>query len=366
MFSKTHTTAAAIALIAAIALLATGAAADAGDYHVYSCRTPAGESAPADGWSGSKTGTYAYAEDNCAKPDGALTAALGDQAARTANTDSATWAFSAPPGSRISNAVLWRAGDADGGAAINATYQYWLAGPSQADVFEECLNALGCTSGRGDPNVPMAPGNRVEVPEANRAANLFAVASCGGVSEYKCKEGQGDPNNYAAVVYVFAADITLEQAAGPSAGSVGGELANAASVSGTSDVTFQASDPGSGVYEALVSVDGQLVQATPLDENGGRCRNVGETTDGLPAFLYVQPCLQSLSADVALDTTRIANGSHHLLVSVIDAAGNSATVLDRDIDVANPSGQGGQGGGGGAQGGSGPGGGGGSSSGGAG
>jgi hypothetical protein len=89
------------------------------------------------------------------------------------------------------------------------------------------------------------------------------------------------------------------------------------------------------VYEAVFSVDGHLVQSTVLDENGGRCRNVGPSSDGLPAFLYVQPCLASLSADVGFDTTRISDGSHHLVVSVVDAAGNAAPVLDRTITVAN-------------------------------
>ena len=66
-----------------------------------------------------------------------------------------------------------------------------------------------------------------------------------------------------------------------------------------------------------------------LDYNGGRCQDVGQTTDGLAAFLYVQPCVQSVSADVPFDTTKVANGAHHLVVSVIDAAGNAAPVLDR-------------------------------------
>ena len=129
--------------------------------------------------------------------------------------------------------------------------------------------------------------------------------------------------------------MTLEQSAGPTASNVTGELADAPTLHGTSDVTFTASDPGSGVYEALFSVDGQVVQSTVLNENGGHCRNVGQTTDGLPAFLYVEPCLASLSADVGLDTTKLANGEHHLVVSVVDAAGNSAPVLDREITVAN-------------------------------
>ena len=85
----------------AVALMAAAAAvpgsARAGEYHVYSCRTPSGESAPADGWSGSKTGTATLAEDTCSQPGGALIAALRDQTARTANADVATWAFTAPP-----------------------------------------------------------------------------------------------------------------------------------------------------------------------------------------------------------------------------------------------------------------------------
>jgi hypothetical protein len=144
------------------------------------------------------------------------------------------------------------------------------------------------------------------------------------------------------VVYVYAADLILEQEAVPTASNVSGELASASTVSGTSDVAFSASDPGSGVYEAVFSVDGQVVQRTVVDEDGGRCRNVGETTDGLPAFLYVQPCPASVNADVGLETTRIANGTHHLVVSVIDAAGNAATVLDRNITVENSQQQSGQ------------------------
>jgi hypothetical protein len=73
-----------------------------------------------------------------------------------------------------------------------------------------------------------------------------------------------------------------------------------------------------------------------LDSNGGRCTDVGQSTDGLAAFLYVQPCEASVSVDVPFDTSKAANGVHHLVVSVIDAAGNAAPVLDRSITIANP------------------------------
>ena len=306
--------------------------AQAGQYHVYACRTPSGESAPADGWSGSKVGAATFIGDTCPQ-GGALVAALYEEPNRTANTATATWAFGAPPNTSIAGATLWRAGDTEGGSAIGATYQFGLAGSKETELFEECLNSLGCVS-RGNFQQPLSTENRVQVPSAHLGTHLYLTASCGETPEYKCNAGEHDAHNYAAVVYLYAADITLEQGEGPSASNVGGELATAASVRGTSDVTFSASDPGAGVYEATIAIDGQVVQTTPLDENGGRCKDVGE--NGEQAFLYVQPCEQAVSADVPLDTTKLANGSHHLVVSVLDAAGNSAPVLDRTITVANP------------------------------
>jgi hypothetical protein len=138
------------------------------------------------------------------------------------------------------------------------------------------------------------------------------------------------------MVELFASDILLSESETPSVSGVGGGLAAATAVSGTSDVAFQARDAGSGVYQVVFTVDGEQVSTVVPDEAGGRCRDVGETTDGLPAFISPQPCPSTLSVDVPLDTTRLSNGPHHLLVSVLDAAGNVTTVLEREITVSNP------------------------------
>jgi hypothetical protein len=337
MAPVTVATAAVTASALTVTVVAGTASALAGEYDVYSCRTPSGESAPADGWSGSETGAESFAEDTCAQSGGALVAALRAKTPRTANADVATWTFGAPTGETIAGATLWRAGDADGGAAVDTSYEFWLAGPTETEPFDECSALSGCPPEMGKIGQPMSLANRVVEPSTNLGSHLYARASCGGVLGYNCPDGSGDANDYAAVVYLYAADLTLEQSSGPSASDVSGELASAPTVSGTSDVAFSASDPGSGVYEAVFSVDGQVVQSTVVDENGGRCRNVGQTTDGLAAFLYVQPCPASVSADVGFDTTRVANGEHHLVVSVIDAAGNAATVLDRNVTIDNAS-----------------------------
>jgi hypothetical protein len=310
----------------------------AGEYHVYSCRTPSGESAPTDGWSGAVAATGKvddYAYNTCAE-GGALIAALGDQTNHIANTDRANWSFETPQGDRLVAASLRRAGYAHGVPGESGTYELWLAGPDVTSIFDECLFETGC-EGFGEPGVPMSSTNLVAVPATNIGSDLYATVWCGtALPQGECQSASGDPNGYAAVVYVYAADLVLEQPTGPTASNVSGELASASTVSGTTDVAFSASDPGSGVYEAQFTVDGQLVQSTVVDENGGRCRNVGQTTDGLPAFLYLQPCLSSVSADVGFDTTKVSNGTHHLVVTVTDAAGNAATVLDRAITVDNP------------------------------
>jgi hypothetical protein len=332
--------AATIAALGMLALLATASAlvppqALAGQYHVYSCRMPNGEVAPADGWSPSATGTATITTDTCSQPGGALIAGLVAQTYRTANTNAAIWAFAAPAGETLTAGTFSRAGDTAGGEAGNATYEFWFAGPVEKDLFGQCLYVLECP-GRGEIGQPLSVENRLTAPAGNLGPDLYFRASCGGINEYNCPDNDGDTNGYAAVLYLYSADLTLEQTAPPTASDVSGELTTAPTLAGTSDVAFSASDPGSGVYQALFSIDGQIVQRTALDENGGHCRNMGQTTDGLPAFLYVQPCLSSVSADVGFDTTRVANGEHHLVVTVADAAGNVATVLDRKVVFDNP------------------------------
>ncbi len=268
-------------------------------------------------------------------------AALSDQGTRTAESDRATWAFAAGRSETPVAATLWRAGDADGGAEAEGAFEFDFAGPRNditvpAYNFGSCEGGFLCRTGRGSIGQPLARENVVVVPQANLGGGLFANALCVGTPGSPCPTGKGDPNGYAAVVYLYAADLTLEQTAGPTATNAGGELASAPTLTGRSALTFNATDPGAGIYEAIFSVDGQVVQRTVVDEAGGKCRDVGQSTDGAPAFLYLQPCPASVGADVALDTTRIANGTHRLTVGVIDAAGNGAAVLDRVASFYNP------------------------------
>ena len=313
----------------------------AGEYHVYSCRTPDGATAPVDGWGESTKGsTLKSPVDECAS-GGGLVAALG-LGKHAADKDLATWSFGAPAGETLGSATLWRAGDALGGANAEAesSYMFWLAGVansgSSTQVFQECAALNGCSS-EGNFTNPLAANNRVEVPErALHSPYLYLTASCGStIFGAECPGNKGDENGNAAIVELFAADLVLNQESAPTVKEVSGSLAEGSTVSGTADVAFTAGDAGSGVYEVLFQVDGETVHHQVLSSNGGKCANVGETTDGLPAFLYTQPCPATVSVDVPFDTTGLSDGSHHIVVSVTDAAGNSTPVMDRQVTVAN-------------------------------
>ena len=160
-----------------------GASAQAGEYHVYSCRTPDGQVAPVDGWSESTKGSTSKGPEfhsNGCSTGGGLMAALGT-GKHSADKDSATWAFSAPTGETLEAATLWRAGDTQGGANVEAeaSYMFWLAGVansgSSTQVFQECAAIYACNN-EGNFTNPLAINNRVEVPD--RALQPVSLPNC--------------------------------------------------------------------------------------------------------------------------------------------------------------------------------------------
>ena len=249
----------AVGFVVNLAFVALAAVAWAGEYHVYSCRTPAGQVAPTDGWSAPEHPPYDPTSNTC-ETGGVLLAGLKAGFAHYADTERATWAFEAPAGETVASATLWRAGETWGTTdpETNANYVVLLTGMAatgiSVKVFEEC-GVKRCPS-EGNFSDPLASDNRIAVPSsALDSPYLSLSASCGAfVSGVACPTTEGE-NRYAAMVELFAADIVLSQPTAPTVSAVSGGLAEDPSVSGTSDVAFHAADSGSGVYEATVAVE---------------------------------------------------------------------------------------------------------------
>lgn len=307
----------------------------AGTYHVYSCALPNGSPAPTDGWSGSITGPFMNPVNSCAE-GGALAAVINGSPTQPVN-GAATWAFSAPGFASISGAVLWRTISADSIAEGSAESLGTLAAPNNiydsADIFDQCITD-GCGS-KGEPFDRWSAANRVVVPASNLygAAHIYINAACGGAQGGSCP---AVASPYMAETQLLAADITLEADAPPSASAVGGSLLGATILNGPQNLLVTASDPGPGVYAAIFEIDHSPVAASVLSTNNGRCQNVGGTSDGTAAFLYLQPCPSQVdSVDVPFDPTVASDGPHDLQVLITDAAGNTTTILDHQVIVDN-------------------------------
>jgi hypothetical protein len=303
-------------------LVIAPAATNAGVYHVYSCSQPDGRPAPTDGWATSSAGgwgPYSGDSNTCAQ-GGSLSAIVSAQAQQTAYTGP-EWVFTAPPGTRIAEATLTA-------TLTSPQGQAWLGSPSPtydaADVIVNCQYNEPCgQSGVFSGLFPILnPGG----------TNIYAIAVCVGPYEgaTTCPAASGVD----AAVNVNAANITLQANTAPSASAVGGSLRDAQILDGPQNILITASDPGPGVYQAIFQIDGRTIASPVIDTNNGRCQNAGGTSDGAPAFLYLQPCPSQMNgAEVPFDPSTVSNGPHELQVLVSDAAANTTTILDRQVTV---------------------------------
>jgi hypothetical protein len=316
----------------------------AGTYDVYSCEQPNYAAAPIDGWTPTTNNANAETVNECGEGGFMWAAVLGDRA--TPVGAEAVWAFVPPPGAAIREATLYRFfNDNDNEDTGNAfTYEnldapYRLSSPfakcGDSAVYHYECSATGPFMGR------TAPNTEVKVPSADLVAEhggpnagIYIIAGCGGFgggSEEHCNGGTEGPIGYAGL---SGATITLEDNTPPKVAAIGGTLVTGTELEGEQNLAITGTDTGSGIYQAILEVDGEETQATTVDNNGGHCENVGQTTDGRLAFLYTVPCALEVNDQyVFFNMAGISDGSHRLTVLVTDAAGNATTVLNREVIV---------------------------------
>jgi hypothetical protein len=156
--------------------------AGAGTYHVYSCRTPAGGTAPTDGWSSSLSTTLvAHAQHlRRGRRD-------GGRARRAVPLGTvAGWRFTAPDNVSIGRVRLWRSGGAVG-MYQSGGLPYWLisrpgavhAAGSSVEVCGQDPSVGSCVS-RGDGFRAMSDQNIVDF-DAAAPRRSGATVQCGGV-----------------------------------------------------------------------------------------------------------------------------------------------------------------------------------------
>ena len=295
-------------MLLAGAFLLFAAPAHAGTYTVYACKKPDGTPAPADGWAPGEANTphNVRTADGCAegKPIRVELNAGVDHAGGTF----ADYGFAAPAGLPIVGYVLYRNVHV-GTTTPPEQYNYDLLEDGQVSP-ENCRG--GCT--RGVASAPLSESSAYTRANVRLSRLTFRVS---------CQTGSGDPPTCKqqspppSALALHRSEIHLEDNSDPEFTSppAGTLFDTSRELNGRVSASFAAKDTGSGVFQAIIEVDGQPVVTVPMDPSDTKCRR---------PFVHARPCKTDNTAQtVELDTAVLPDGPHNVRLLVQDATGTN-------------------------------------------
>jgi hypothetical protein len=300
-------------LAGAILAAALPPAASAGTYTVHSCRFANGAPAATGGWAAATVPAPlpgAGTEASC-PTGGSLRAWVGRLDATPAG-GWAQWAFSAPPDTRIAAYVLDR-GAAAVEPGLSYGYELWELASGAADALvERCSLHL-----EPGPDCSLMPAS-IRRTARPRARELQLRAVC-----FPTSEGCGTFSEATAAEFQLRrAELTLVDDSLPRLRSLGGPLIEAPGPhAGVDDLRLSAADRGGGIAAAVVELDGAAVQTF-----GTGCAE---------PFTDPVPCPLGIDRSLAIDLSRVSQGTHTLRVLVRDAAGGTAASAPVMVAVDN-------------------------------
>jgi hypothetical protein len=260
-----------------------------------------------------------------------LLSAFGDAAAGSAEI----LQYTPPAGSTLVGGTLQltlsATSDNSAFSAVSETAVYSPSSDSLSDRLIDCIPYLGyCPTGTTDSTTAYA--GPLALP-SGQGGGVTVIARCDGSSGTSCD--QGDAGGYWALAEVQSAELLLSSDVSPEGTGFSGSALQR-DARGTTHVVFTASDPGGpGVYSVTVAIGGRTVWSGQPNDNGGSCVAAG-SDGGALMFDSAQPCLTTETVDVPVATAGLSDGRHELAISVTDGAGNTSTVLDREITTSNP------------------------------
>lgn len=313
-----------LALLGGLVLsaLVPSVSAGAGTYSVHSCRLPDGGEARTSAWKLFKAHSSGYHDDDDC-PNGSLGFGLRASTSHPAD-DRIYRSLSAPEGTEIEAYSLWRT------AWIAPKYALEFSERGARDNrirrVERCEGSADCHV-LGDHEAPLGPVHLVRASGLNGVRRLRLSLGCTipDGSSSRCPSTDPFP---AAIYMLHRADITLVDRHAPKlAEPPSGPLLDGGALVGEQQVWISARDRGSGVYQVLFEVDGEVAGAATIDDNDGRCRR---------PFNHTRPCKTEAASAVSFDTSELRDGRHRLRLLVTDATGTNAAVWGRTrIRTAN-------------------------------
>lgn len=332
----------ALAAAAALPALLAAAPAWAGQFTLHSCTLPDGSAASMSGWTygdgGDPRNVFEGEGDRCASGTANYGRGFGAAAGlrtETPGTVESGWRYRAPGDTIVRGGLVRWSGFLSGSNAYESAAAIVLeeaaagAGSrevrryAQANTNEETAWGGGSAGFRGDGAI----ADRQPVDGDVRHHGFAVLARCtspGGVND-ECN----------ATYYARGVSLVVSDEGAPTGGA-SGELVSDGQQRGVRSVRVTAADGGAGVLDTRLLLDGAVVATARLEGAGDVCRDaVAGNADPYEYAGGGRPCPASGAATLSLDTTRIPDGSHHLKVAVVDAAGNEVSVAERAITVVN-------------------------------
>lgn len=297
----------------------------AGEYDVWSCRGPAGQTLSAAAWrvqySDAELGDV-WKTDDCLTggPVGLHVNDLGVPPNRKARID---LVFDLPRDQIISE---YRVNRSIRTAAAFVGYNYAAAireiqagiATDQGCASQLILPAFNC-SNAGDSSDPNDPTNVV-----NRSGlGLNGLTAWVGCVSSGCAAPVTTP---AAELNLFSSVVTVVDNDPPDITGIGGSLARPVPVSGLADLFVEAADTNAGVRFLRLNVDGAPNQTITIDSSP-TC---------VEPFEVARPCPAEAGRIFSVDTTVLTEGPHTATGQVTDAAGNSTPFGPIPFTVDHP------------------------------
>ena len=311
------------AVVVASVMAAGATAAHAGTYAAMTCADTAGNPIGAAGWSETSNASYVYPQTSCSSAGSSLSVQVGPNPGGYTDGQGGTLTYAVPAPLLIASYSLDLSDFAiscaiQNGACASGYGHVWLNHQGQVDPSYD-FQTLGGT----------APGGEYGASGLTGVQSVTLGAGCTAPYGTPCPGGV-----VIATAAVNSGVFQISDPSVPTVSDVGGTLIAGGTLSGTQDITFTASDAGSGVYSGIIRVDGTTISQQILNTNGGLCHDTGQIP-GERSFDSAQPCPPQASGTLSLATDQLSDGQHDLQVLVDNAAGNAATVYDGTIITAN-------------------------------
>jgi len=312
-----HVRSVVVSTVCVVVMAGATGVAEAGSYTAWYCRDAAHRGIGFRDWSEEISGVGYVATTTIACPVGGDGGSFGPQVLPDSGNDpnlvSDGFSIEAPPDVRLESMRLFWTGSAGPNGEVSASA---IDGTQETVLATYSNRTFGAPPGAGGVDSVYALGGARGV--ALRARCLAA-----------CQQGSEPIAEYLA----YRVALSIGDYAAPQGRATGGLLVDPV-LKGVQSVTVEGRDVGAGVYRAQVVVDGQIRATAGFAQ--APCGDIDTSNSDTFEFATAQPCPSAASTTVALATSELGEDAyHHVVVQVVDAAGNATSLADRVVGVDN-------------------------------